>query len=65
MADVFSIIGLLSTAATLANTVLGYTAAVKGASKEIEMLTCEFSSLNIVIEKLVEYVKSEESRGKA
>lgn len=62
MADPFSIIGLLATAATLTKTVLDFASAVKDAPKEAKTLSRELTSLHDVNEQLVDLLENDDSR---
>ena len=62
MADPFSIISLLNTAAILAKALLQYASAVKNASDELETLKRGFTSVHDVFEQLMELMGDEDFR---
>lgn len=62
MADPISIIGLLTTVASLTKTVMDYASAVKDAPKELENLSRELATLHDIFEHLIEFLKSDDSK---
>ncbi len=62
MADPFSIISLLGTAASLSKVVLQYASAVKDASDELEKLKRGFTSVQDVFEQLIELMGDDDFR---
>ena len=60
MADPFSIVNLLATAASLTKAILSYVAAVKDAPKEVEKLRQSLASLVDVAEQLVDLMEDED-----
>ncbi len=62
MADPFSIISLLGTAASLTNVVLQYASAVKNAPDELEKLKRGFTSVHDVFEQLIELMGDDDFR---
>ena len=62
MADPFSIINLLGTAASLTNAVLQYASAVKNAPDELEKLKRGFTSIHDVFEQLIELMDDDDFR---
>ena len=64
MADPFSIINLLGTAASLTKAVLQYASAVKNAPDELEKLKRGFTSIHDVFEQLIELMDDDDFRQK-
>ena len=62
MADPFSIISLLGTAASLTNVVLQYASAVKNAPDELDKLKRGFTSVHDVFEQLIELMGDDDFR---
>ena len=62
MADPFSIISLLGTAASLTNVVLQYASAVKNAPDELDKLKRSFTSVHDVFEQLIELMGDDDFR---
>ena len=62
MADPFSIISLLGTAASLTNVVLQYALAVKNAPDELDKLKRGFTSVHDVFEQLIELMGDDDFR---
>ena len=62
MADPFSIISLLGTASSLSKTIVKYASGVKDAPKKLKDLSSELPSLQIVFDRLVKFIESEQAR---